>query len=194
MVKTQQAAVGMWSTCKVVQHVHSLHRHALRLGGFLRLFVRSCTGWEWSTCKVVHDPLHRCIPGGLGGALGRRLWSLLHAPGQPGQPGQVADGPTKGRASVRRTPLLAAQPPGLSQFQQVARTPFQRGNRLRRWVPCRLRLHALQQVAGLLQTGFSAAFGSTRINFLPSKPPINFTYRCLFFALLCYFSYVICAK
>ena len=38
-----------------------------------------------------------------------------------GAPGQVADGPTKGRASVRRTPLLAAQPPGLSQFQQVAR-------------------------------------------------------------------------
>jgi len=38
-----------------------------------------------------------------------------------GVPGQVADGPTKGRASVRRTPLLAAQPPGLSQFQQVAR-------------------------------------------------------------------------
>ena len=32
--------------------------------------MRSCTGWEWSTCKVVHDPLHRCIPGGLGGALG----------------------------------------------------------------------------------------------------------------------------
>ena len=38
-----------------------------------------------------------------------------------GVPGQVADGPTKGRASVRRTPLLAAQPPGLSQFQQLAR-------------------------------------------------------------------------
>lgn len=108
VVKTQQAAVGMWSTCKVVQHVHSLHRHALRLGGFLRLFVRSCTGWEWSTCKVVHDPLHRCIPGVWGGRAG-------------GAPGQVADGPTKGRASVRRTPLLAAQPPGLSQFQQLAR-------------------------------------------------------------------------
>ena len=62
------------------------------------------------------------------------------------------------------------------------------------WGQCRLRLHALQQVAGLLQTGFSAAYGSTRINFLPSKPPINFSYRGLFFALFCYFSYVICAK
>ena len=94
---------------------------------------------------------------------------------------------TKGWASSRRTPLLAAQPPGLSQFQQVARTPFQRkppsalgsvpptaprasigcrasANRGQ----CRLRLHALQQVAGLLQTGFSAACGFTRINFLPS--------------------------
>ena len=146
VVKTQQAAVGMWSTCKVVHHVHSLHRHALRLGGFLRLFVRSCTGWEWSTCKVVHDPLHRCIPGGLGGALG--INAKLRAPSIWGPCRWCAwsscGWPTKGWASLRRTPLLAAQPPGLSQFQQVARTPFQRGNRLRRGVQCRLRLHALQ--------------------------------------------------
>jgi hypothetical protein len=85
--------------------------------------VRGCTGWEWSTCKVVHDPLHRCIPGGLGGALGinAKLRAKPLGGRVGGVPGQVADGPTKGRASVRRTPLLAAQPPGLSQFQQVAR-------------------------------------------------------------------------
>ena len=229
MVKTQQAAVGMWSTCKVVHHVHSLHRHALRLGGFQRLFVRSCTGWEWSTCKVVHDPLHRCISGVWGcfwggaalaeGPSNRvllrlginakssalavqvvRLVKLRMADKGVGKlaPHAPAGGAAAGLVSVSTTcknTFSEGKPPSawgsVPPAAPRASTNFRASaNR----VQCRLRLHELQQIAGFLQTGFSAACGFTRINFLPSKPPINFTYRGLFFAPFCYFSYVICAK
>lgn len=56
MVKTQQAAVVMWSTCKVVHHVHSLHRHVLRLGCFLRRLCGSAPGGSGQPARLSMTP------------------------------------------------------------------------------------------------------------------------------------------
>ena len=158
----------MWSTCKVVQHVHSLHRHALRLGGFLRLFVRSCTGWEWSTCRVVHDPLHRCIPGGLGGVFAggtapaggpaktafsfalvlMRNYELRPLGGRAGgAPGQLADGRQRGGQARAARPCWRRSRRACLSFNKLHEHLF-RG----------------ETAFGV---GFSAAYGSTRFNRLP---------------------------
>ena len=64
---------------------------------------------------------------------------------------------------------------GLVSVSTTCTNSFSEGNHLRRGVQCRLRLHALQQIAGLLQTGFSAACGSTNINSLQVYPPLSNT-------------------
>lgn len=56
VVKTQQAAVGMWSTCKVVQHVHSSIRHGGGLGGFLMRLCGAAPGGNGQPARLSMTP------------------------------------------------------------------------------------------------------------------------------------------
>lgn len=100
----------MWSTCKVVHHVHSRMRQAGGLGGFLRRWCGAAPGGNGQPARLSMTPSTAAFRGVWGVPLVlMRNYELRPLGGRVGGvPGQVADGPTKGWASVRRTPLLAA--------------------------------------------------------------------------------------
>lgn len=145
MVKTQQAAVGMWSTCKVVQHVHSSIRHRGGLGGFLMRLCGAAPGGNGQPAGLSMTPSTAAFRGVW---VLMRNYELRPLGGRAGgAPGQLADGRQRGGQARAARPCWRRSRRACLSFNNLHEHLF-RG----------------ETAFGV---GFRAAYGSTRFNSLP---------------------------